>query len=153
MAGPKRGGGGPASSDKKEMPGSAEPGADQANLKYANETTNLVLDYLQDQIDRGAIDPELKQRFGWTDKEFADFLKRYRNLQQQRQLSGQAGKKGKKEWESVLRSLGLLSPQRNLRNTQLQKNKAVGLRESGRSRPPQEDQNRFDAFRKDILAR
>jgi hypothetical protein len=130
-----------------------EPGADDANLEYARETTALVLDYLQDQLDRGGIDPELKQKFGWTDDEFADFVRRYRDLSRRVEQPGQAGRQAAKEWEATLRSLGLSRPGRSLRRTQLKADKATGLREAGRSRPPQEDRERFDAFRRDVLGR
>ena len=130
-----------------------EPGADKANLEYANQTTDLVLDYLEKQLDQGGIDADLKKRFGWTDQDFADFVQRYRTLKQEAQLPGQEGGKGLNKWDTVLRSLGLTPPQRDSRTTSVQSERAAGLRETGRSLPPQEDQDRFDAFRRDVLAR
>ncbi|MDG2408022.1 MAG: hypothetical protein P8M53_03330 [Pirellulales bacterium] len=151
---PQDGGGGGLGSQKpEELDGLNEPGADNANLDYAKETTDLVLDYLEKQLDQGGIDEDLKKQFGWTDREFTDFVRRYRNLKQEAQLPGKAGEKAKSKWGTVLRSLGLTPPQRDARTTSAQVDRKTGLRESGRSLPPQEDQNRFDAFRRDVLGR
>ena len=151
---PQDGGGGGLGSQKpEELDGLNEPGADNANLEYAKETTDLVLDYLEKQLDQGGIDEDLKKKFGWTDREFTDFVRRYRNLKQEAQLPGKAGEKAKSKWGTVLRSLGLTPPQRDARTTSAQVDRKTGLRESGRSLPPQEDQNRFDAFRRDVLGR
>ena len=130
-----------------------EPGADAPNLEYARETTALVLDYLQYQLDRGGIDPELKRKFGWTDEEFADFVNRYRALSRNARQPGEAGQRATTDWEATLRSLGLERAGRALREGKVESQKTPGLRESNRSRPPQGDQERFDAFRKDILGR
>ncbi|MDP7267729.1 MAG: hypothetical protein QF408_06100, partial [Pirellulales bacterium] len=130
-----------------------EPGADAPNLEYARETTALVLDYLQDQLDRGGIDLELKKKFGWTDEEFSDFVNRYRQLMQRTQQSGDGGQRAAAEWESALRSLGLKQPGQTVRQGNMRTKKAHGLQETNRSRPPQAEQERFDAFRKDILSR
>jgi hypothetical protein len=113
----------------------------------------LVLDYLQDQLDRGGIDPELKRKFGWTDEEFADFVNRYRALSRNARQPGEAGQRATTDWEATLRSLGLERAGRALREGKVDTQKTPGLRESNRSRPPQGDQERFDAFRKDILGR
>ena len=130
-----------------------EPGADTANLEYANQTTDLVLDYLEQQLDAGGVDEALKKRFGWTDRDFAEFVQRYRKMKNKTQLSGSDGAKAKTDWNNVLRSLGLTPPQRGDRTSATPAKRTSGLRESGRSRPPREDQDRFDAFRRDVLGR
>jgi len=147
--------GGKASGDDPDIEDGpvVEPGADAPNLEYARETTALVLDYLQDQLDRGGIDPELKRKFGWTDEEFVDFVNRYRHLMRKAQQSGDEGRRAEAEWESALRSLGLKQPGQALRQGNMRAEKAHGLQEINRSRPPQAEQERFDAFRKDILSR
>ena len=147
------GGGGIGSSKTEQLDSLNEPGADKANLDYANQTTDMVLEYLENQIDRGGIDADLKKQFGWTDQDFADFVRRYRNLKKNAQLQGKAGERAKNKWNAVLRSLGLTPPQTAARTSSLQADRTNGLQESGRSLPPQEDQNRFDAFRKDVLGR
>ncbi len=112
-----------------------------------------MLDYLEQQLDAGGIDEELKKRFGWTDQDFADFVRRYRTMKSQSQGMGADVTKAKNKWENVLRSLGLTPPQRGDRTSETPTNRTSGLRESGRSRPPREDQDRFDAFRRDVLGR
>ena len=150
---PGEGGGGIGSEEPKNYDGLTEPGADTANLEYANQTTDLVLDYLEQQLDAGGVDEELKERFGWTDQDFAEFVQRYRTMKNKTQLSGSDGAKAKTDWNNVLRSLGLTPPQRGDRTSATSVKRTSGLRESGRSRPPQEDQDRFDAFRRDVLGR
>ncbi|MEC7695466.1 MAG: hypothetical protein VYA11_00055 [Planctomycetota bacterium] len=150
---PGEGGGGVGSEEPENYNGLTEPGADAANLEYANQTTDLVLDYLEQQLDAGGVDEELKKRFGWTDRDFAEFVQRYRTMKNKTQLSGSDGAKAKTDWKNVLRSLGLTPPQRGDRTSATPANRTSGLRESGRSRPPQEDQDRFDAFRRDVLGR
>ena len=150
---PGEGGGGVGSAEPENFNGLSEPGADSANLEYANKTTDLVLDYLEQQLDAGGIDEDLKKRFGWTDQDFAEFVRRYRTMKNKTQVSGADGAKAKSNWENVLRSLGLTPTQRGDRTSATPANRTSGLRESGRSRPPREDQDRFDAFRRDVLGR
>ncbi|MEC7500095.1 MAG: hypothetical protein VX970_00085, partial [Planctomycetota bacterium] len=150
---PGEGGGGVGSEEPENYNGLTEPGADTANLEYANQTTDLVLDYLEQQLDAGGVDEELKKRFGWTDRDFAEFVQRYRKMKNKTQLSGSDGAKAKTDWNNVLRSLGLTPPQRGDRTSATPAKRTSGLRESGRSRPPREDQDRFDAFRRDVLGR
>ena len=150
---PGSGGGGIGSDEPVNSNDLTEPGADTANLDYANQTTDLVLNYLEQQLDAGGIDEDLKKQFGWSDQDFSDFVRRYRTMKNKAELPGADGSKAKSNWENVLRSLGLTPPQRGVRTTATPTNRTSGLRESGRSRPPREDQNRFDAFRRDVLGR
>ncbi|MGB6045901.1 MAG: hypothetical protein WBF93_22290, partial [Pirellulales bacterium] len=128
-----------------------EPGADEGNLEYAREQTDLVLDYLQDQLDKGGVDEELKKRFGWTDEQFADFVRRYGELRERAKTSGGQAKAAQTEFDDALRSLGLRQPSKRVRTGSPEQKKADGLQQSGRSRPPLELQEQFDEFRKDAF--
>jgi hypothetical protein len=128
-----------------------EPGADDANLEYARRQTDLVLDYLQDQLDRGGVDEELKKRFGWTDQQFADFVRRYGDLRERAKLGDDQGRAARQELDDALRSLGLRRPSEQVRTGRPEIDKAEGLQQTGRSRPPLEYQEQFDAFRKDAF--
>ncbi|NIL98493.1 MAG: hypothetical protein GTO53_11435, partial [Planctomycetales bacterium] len=156
-AGDARGGGNFAGQDR--TPGAAgaetprqEPGADDANLQYARQQTELVLDYLQEQLDRGGVDQELKERFGWSDQQFADFVRRYGDLRARAKSAGEEGRAARQELDDTLRSLGLRRPAAELRSGRPKIDKAEGLQQSGRARPPQEYQEQFDAFRRDAFA-
>jgi uncharacterized protein involved in exopolysaccharide biosynthesis len=128
-----------------------EPGADDANLEYARQQTDLVLDYLRDQLDRGGVDQELKERFGWTDQQFADFVRRYGDLRERAKAADDQGRAARQELDDALRSLGLRRPSEQVRTGRPKTDKAEGLQQSGRSRPPLEYQEQFDAFRKDAF--
>jgi hypothetical protein len=129
----------------------AEPGADDANLEYARKQTELVLDYLSDQLDKGGIDPELKSKFGWNDEQFAEFVRQHSRLRDAARAAGDEGRRARRELADTLRSLGLQPPGAKLRSGRPTVEKAAGLRESGRTRPPLEYQEQFDAFRKDAF--
>jgi uncharacterized protein involved in exopolysaccharide biosynthesis len=141
---------GPRGAGAAEAP-RREPGADDANLQYARQQTDLVLDYLQDQLDRGGVDQELKDRFGWTDQQFADFVRRYGDLHQRAKAADDQGRAARQELDEALRSLGLRRPSEQVRTGRPQTDKAEGLQQSGRSRPPLEYQEQFEAFRKDAF--
>ena len=121
-------------------------------MEYSRKQTDLVLDYLEDQLDKGGIDPELKKKFGWTDAEFGEFVRRHRQLRDKSQLPGDEGREASRELDDTLRSLGLSRPGEQTRTGQPKTEKAVGLRQTTRSRPPRAFQEKSDAFRKDVIS-
>ncbi len=110
-----------------------------------------MLDYLQDQLDRGGVDEELKRRFGWTDQQFADFVRRYGDLRRRAAADDPQGRAAEEELAEVLRSLGLRRPSAEVRTGRPATDKAEGLQQAGRSAPPQEYEEQFEAFRQDAF--
>ncbi len=49
---------------------------DAANLEYNKQATELVLKRLQDDFERGDVDPELLEQLGWTEAEMKRFTDR-----------------------------------------------------------------------------
>jgi hypothetical protein len=130
---------------------SVDPQADDANLEYARKQTELVLDYLEDQLDKGGVDPELKEKFGWTDEQFREFVRRHSQLRQRAQLEGKEGDRARAEWDESLRSLGLRRPDPRTRTGTPTEEKTPGLSDFNRTRIPQEFQDEVDAFRRDAF--
>ncbi len=138
----------PAPSNGRPSTG-VDPEADDANLEYARKQTELVLDYLEDQLDKGGVDPELKEKFGWTDEQFRQFVRRHSQLRQRAQLEGKEGERARAEWDESLRSLGLRRPE--TRTGTPAQEKAPGLSDFNRTRIPAEFQDEVDAFRRDAF--
>ena len=119
------------------------PPGDEANLEYARRATDMVLEYLKDQKDNP--DRELLDELGWSEKELADFLKRWQQLKQ----SATEGDTSKRELDESLRSLGLRPRRDRVRQGKTESDGAKGLRDSGnRTAPPAGYQELFDAFKK-----
>ncbi len=120
--------------------------ADEANLDYANEATDLVLDYLREQ--RNRRDPELLDELGWTPEQLAEFTRRWRQLKQDAERNDPVGVSARRELDDVLRSLGLSpTPDRTLRSGQTRDDIQSG-NTGRRSRPPSKYRDRYDRFLK-----
>jgi collagen type III alpha len=52
------------------------PEGEEANLEYKKQATELVLKRLQDELERGEVDPELLEKLGWTKDELRRFSDR-----------------------------------------------------------------------------
>ncbi|MEQ8850042.1 hypothetical protein [Botrimarina sp.] len=82
----------------------SEVGGDKANLEYAREQTELVLERLEDQLQREQVDRELLDELGWSQDDLERFVDRW---QSRRQRAQQRGPEGRAELDRALRGLGL----------------------------------------------
>jgi collagen type III alpha len=55
---------------------SADEQADKAKLEYARKASNLVLNRLKDELERGEVDQKTLDELGWTKQELEQFVKR-----------------------------------------------------------------------------
>lgn len=98
-----------------------EVGGDEANLEYARQQTDLVLEKLSDQLNNKQVDEELLEKLGWTEQELAQFVNRWKATKQAAQKPGNA--RAQQELDAALRSLGIrqrnLGGQTNVRQDQL----------------------------------
>ena len=53
--------------------------ADAPKLQYAEQATNLVLEYLEDSL-KDKIDRDLLDELGWTEEQLRDFLRRWQKM-------------------------------------------------------------------------
>ena len=144
--GPQSGSAAGPKSPTEINPDAVPNGTAEANEQYANEVTNMVLDYLKDQRDQP--DPELMRRLNWTKEDLDSFLKRWeaaRNLAQSPNPAEQ------RKWTDELRALGLVPPMVKGQKAAGRDEKMNGLRDSGsRMRAPESLRRQFDAFRKAV---
>ncbi len=115
----------------------------EPNLKYAEEVTDLVLEYLRDQQQQPA--PELLKQLGWTAEQLAEFVRRWEQLKR----SARENPAQRAELLEALKSLGLRPPADQLRTesagTETRQIQSVG---GELSAPPARYRELFNAFRK-----
>mgnify|MGYP006969344248 CR=1 FL=1 len=132
-----RGGQGTAGSKQKDA------GSDEANLDYARKQTDLVLDYLEDQLDQREVDQELLDRLGWSREDMERFVRRWQQLK--RDGAARDGE-GQNQLDEALKSLGLRRPGSRVRTGTPGENKARGLKRDNYGEPPSGYRDQFDAF-------
>jgi len=120
--------------------------ADAANLEYAKEATDLVLERLKDQ--RKDPEPELLESLGWSEEELRAFVARWEAMKRDaREQDGEAAR----DLEDALRSLGLRPSGPERRAADAEDDTLRGLQDGGgRSRPPAELLEQFNAYRKGV---
>lgn len=85
--------------------GASEPGGDDANLAYAREQTDLVLESLEDQLAKGQVDDELLEDLGWSQDDLRNFVDRWKGLFDAAEREGEASD-AQERLDAALRSLG-----------------------------------------------
>jgi hypothetical protein len=83
------------------------PPADAANLNYAREQTDLVLDKLANQLNRKRVDKTLLDKLGWNEDDLRRFVERWQRLKDTAQQTDPAGESAQRDLDDALRSLGL----------------------------------------------
>ena len=96
---PFSGGTGSAAGEDRQREAAA---ADRANLQYTEKATNLVLSYLDEQLQQGA-DPRLLERLGWSEEELRLFHERWTEMKRQAKTSPAA----RRRYEEELHDMGL----------------------------------------------
>jgi len=76
---------------------------DDPNLEYARQATNLVLEYLEDQLKEKPSD-ELLKKLGWSEDQLRQFYEKWKGMAEKSQ---QPQEDGKNAWLEALRSIGL----------------------------------------------
>ena len=82
------------------------PPADPANLDYAQKVTDLTLERLKQQLDKGQVDPELLKRFK-SREALEEFARRWDSMRQNAKEPGPNGDAARKQFQENLKSLGL----------------------------------------------
>lgn len=83
----------------------ADTEREKANLEYSEKVTNLVLEYLEDQLENGP-DKELLSDLGWTEKELREFHQIWKGMSDRAKQAELEGLDSD-EWKEALKSLGL----------------------------------------------
>ena len=119
---------------------------EEANLDYAREATDLVLDYLKNQ--RNRRDPELLDELGWTPDQLAEFTRRWNQLKQDARRNDPVGVSARGELDEVLRSLGLAPSSDRKRRASTNRDNLQSGNSGRRSKPPAIYRQRYERFLK-----
>jgi hypothetical protein len=136
----------PGSRGPREQPW--KPGtekADEANLEYARQATNLALEHLKDQLRKEQPDQELLDRLGWSREDLEEFVKRWESMRAGAQAPDEQATSAKRELDETLRSLGLRPRATTLKSRGVD-DRAQGYQESHRTTPPAEYSESFKAY-------
>ena len=144
-SGEPSGGGTPGSGQRESVPPRGEPGGDEANLEYARKATDLVLERLEDQLDRDRLDPKLLDKLGWTKEEMERFVQRWRAMQKEARSTDEKGREARRGLDNALRSLGLRSDRIDRRSGR-RTDEVRNLRDAYRGRPPAEIEEQMKAY-------
>lgn len=141
-AGDPSGTGGQASSPPSD--GELQAG-DEANLDYARKQTDLILDRLDEQLNKKEVDKSLLDKLGWTQDELRRFVDRWKGLKSKAEDQG-GSDESKSELNDALRSLGLGRNTRTGFNSKIDKDKLRDLQDAFRSRVPLEFQEQIRSY-------
>jgi hypothetical protein len=124
------------------------PDADAANLEYARQQTDLVLESLAEQMKRQKVDKRLLDELGWSEADLKRFIDRWQQLKAAARSDSQSADADRRELDDALRSLGL-------RRDPLQQSKVTddrdrNLRQGYRGTVPLEYQERLRAYNQGV---
>jgi hypothetical protein len=128
-----------------------ETPTEDANLEYSKKITNLVLDYLEDQL-KSKPSQELLDNLGWSEQELRDFHHKWSEMSEQSKRSESTATNDDARWKEAFKSLGLRPAQNR---QQLQKSR-TGIQdenkviESQRFTPPPAIKDRFTRYTEGI---
>lgn len=132
--------------------GEANPEAgDEVNLDYNKQATELVLQKLKKELDRGDVDPELLEQLGWTKTEmqqFADRLSRYLNESKQTEESPEVTAR-QQQFNEMLKNLNL-QKSGSQRTGEQQPQREVIQIESQRKPVPPAYRSAYEKFTRDM---
>ncbi|MEO0530391.1 MAG: hypothetical protein AAF266_07400 [Planctomycetota bacterium] len=110
----------------------SEVGGDDANLEYAREQTDLVLERLEEQLQQREVDRRLLDKLGWTEQDLRRFVDRWRSRQKK---AATRGAEGEAELDRALRSLGL-GQQGPSKTRSIAEDQLRDLRQNARTKAP-----------------
>ena len=110
-AGSAQQGNDPGAGDRKgQGTGSEVPEADPANEDFSKEAANLVLKRLEDELQRGKVDPELLKKLGWTKEDVSKFAGRIRdNVDVPQDDNSPQSQARRRQFEDLLKSITIKS--------------------------------------------
>lgn len=136
--------GGTGSNTSSPPPSGSVPEGDQANLDYARQKTDLILNKLDEQLKKQTVDQNLLDKLGWTQDELRRFVNRWKNLKTEADQPGATG--ADEAFSDALRSLGLKRQGRTQFNSKLKQDKLRDLRDAYRSKVPLEYQEQIRSY-------
>lgn len=127
--------------------GASQKALDQANMDYAREATDMVLDYLDRT--REAPDAKLLEELQWDEGQLKRFQERWQSMRQESQKPGSS-----ENFEEALRSLGMRDPklpQAPITGSSAGDNLGGVRDDGGRRRVPAAYRDAFEAFQRSLV--
>jgi hypothetical protein len=124
---------------------------DDPNLKYANEVTNMVLDYLENQL-KDKPNDELLNKLDWTEEQLRQFYDKWKKMSENSKQP-QVNEDEKNPWEEALKSIGLLRPKQNrpaLQGSQTGRRDNQNVREAQRPPVPPAIRDQFRNYNNNV---
>ena len=136
--------GGSGSAPGRERQGEAAA-ADRANLEYARKATDLVLNYLDEELKKGP-NPKLLDRLGWTEAELRAFREKWA------EMKARAGEtpSGGRRYDQELLDLGLRPKGVRLSGRGADRKSADSARNADRTPPPDDVAGRLREYNEAI---
>lgn len=123
------------------------PDAEKANLDHAKKATNLVLDRLKDQLERGEVDQELLERLGWTEDDLRKFTDR---MQKQLKDTGKdvspAAVARRRQFEEMIKDIHTAAPTRRQGSEKPRQKRVNQFDTKGRPPVPQRFRSRYREY-------
>ena len=127
-------GGTPGEQSNEKQPEQGIYRGDEVNREYAQQQTNLALEYLEKQLAKDQPDKELLDRLGWTKEQLGDFHEQWAEMKQKADRSGSQGQ-ARMELDDALESLGLTPHASELRGGGSKADRVGNLKEARRFAP------------------
>ncbi|QEG37114.1 putative sodium/potassium/calcium exchanger [Bythopirellula goksoeyrii] len=143
-AGQQPPGGGTGGSSSPPPAGELQPG-DEANLEFARQQSDLVLDRLEDQLGKDNVDQELLDKLGWSKEDLKKFVDRWKGLINAAEQEGPEGDEAQQKLNDALLSLGLRPGHRGYQSQAIQ-DKLRELKDSYRGQTPIEYADQVRAY-------
>ena len=119
---------------------------DPVDLDYADEATDMVLDYLEKNKDQS--DPDLLDKLNWTPEQLEAFRRRWQSA---KQIDRPGDPQQQQNLDQALQSLGMRRPGDLRADTPQTADDLRGLRDGGNRRPaPPAYRDAFDRFRRSL---
>lgn len=148
---PKSGGNGGTGSTGASGGSEVGPG-DAPDPEYNRQAAELVLRKLQDDLDRGEVNPELLEKLGWTEDQLKGWSDRLAKQLQQQPAETPVDRARQMQFEEMLRQIDLRK--RNaVRSGESQPTRELPQSDSRRSVPPAEYREAYEAFTRGLSKR
>jgi hypothetical protein len=127
-------------------PGPDQPDAEQKDLNDGRKASNLVLNNLEDKVNRGNVDKDWLKKHGWTSREQAlKEIARIRN-----RVNGQASDPQFDEFLKSIRDMKFQSDVTKRTGAGVRRKALPGDRNTGTENVPPHLRNYYDAFRRSV---
>lgn len=148
---PRTGGqGGTGSTGASDGP-EVGPG-DAPDPDYNRQAAELVLRKLQDDLDRGEVNPELLEKLGWTEDQLKGWSDRLAKQLQQQPAETPVDRARQMQFEEMLRQIDLRKSNA-VRSGESQPTRELPQSDSRRSAPPAEYREAYEAFTRGLSKR